>query len=315
MTEPLHRYLSRPNPQPITPRSTTIKTSWTFDSDWNPVEILEEWTEFNYNTLQTRFSAELNQLVSSVDVNAICEAGGYNKIYDERGLSDLICMSITGPVSAVLDRCFLTSGARVKEPEVCFPDWGAGRERLGANINEKAEALLVGDTKFNWRSQDAIDLVRKIRPGLTASYDHDEMRKLVAPIEQVQNYGAIYRCRYVFLIDEEELIVMRLHLEPDAVRTSPRPQRTRPKCAHQRVLSSSTVSDKFSDMSLDETDFEAHIGRMEYKQVPWSATSGLTVKLALYCLVRLAAEDGSDLKEEYPPLLSTFESAAPRRVP
>lgn len=169
--------------------------------------------------------------------------------------------------------------------------------------------------KFNWRSKDAIDLVRKIRPGLTASYDHDQMRMLVAPIEQVQHYGTVYRCRYVFLIHEEGLMVMRLHLEPDAVRTSPRPQRTRSTYVHQRVVSSSTISDKFSDMSINETHLEAHIGRMEYKQVPWSATSGLTVKLALYCLVRLAAEDGSDLKEEYPPLLSTVEPAPPRHVP
>lgn len=32
--------------------------------------------------------------------------------------------------------------------------------------------------------------------------------------------------------------------------------------------------------------------------------NGLTIKLALYCLVRLADEDGNDLKVEYPPLVS-----------
>ncbi|RAK97448.1 uncharacterized protein BO80DRAFT_448436 [Aspergillus ibericus CBS 121593] len=181
----------------------------------------------------------------------------------------------------------------------CSPDWGAGHERR-RNANGRAKALVLGDTKFKWRPAKAVDTVRNT---VDDSYEDGPMRDDVRPFEQVQYYGAVYRCRYVFIITEEELVVMQLHLAPDPVRTSPRPVRTRPPPpAHQRGLSSSTISGQPTDMSVDESDLKPRIGLVKYKSIPWSAEAGLTIKLALYCLIRLADEDGNDLKVEYPPL-------------
>ncbi|KAJ5827891.1 hypothetical protein N7447_004654 [Penicillium robsamsonii] len=227
-----------------------------------------------------------------------CEEGGYNKIFDERGLSDLICMSIMGPVSAVLPSSFITSGGRVTQHVGYIPDWGAGHDGA-ADVYGKARALVIGDTKFNWSLTNAFNVILKNR-----LYEDSPLIDTVRPIEQVQHYGAVYGCRYVYIISNRELVVMRLHLAPFPVRTSPRPQRTRPPPSHQRVISSSTISKQLTDMSIDESSFKASIGLVEYKKIPWSATSGLTIKLALYCLVRLAAEDGNDLKPDYPPLAS-----------
>ncbi|KAL4931389.1 uncharacterized protein BDV17DRAFT_288932 [Aspergillus undulatus] len=53
-------------------------------------------------------------------------------------------------------------------------------------------------------------------------------------------------------------------------------------------------------MSIQESDYRL----AKYKTIPWSASSGLTVKLALYCHIRLASEVGSELKLDYPPLAS-----------
>lgn len=303
----------------LTSRNPTILAfakpapTFTFNADWEVVEGIREWTDFNYDTLRLRFRNDLNCATPLFDATKKCEEGGYNKIFDERGLSDLICMSITGPVSAILRPLFITSGARVTQHVGCLPDWGAGKDAPGAaDSYGRAKALVLGDTKFNWSSINAINVVKNMKHG---SYEDAPLSDTVRPIEQVQHYGAVYGCRYVYIISDQELMVMRLHLAPDPVRTSPRPQRTRPLPSHQRMTSSSTISRQLTDMSIDESSFKARIGRVEYKKIPWSATSGLTIKFAIYCLVRLATEDGNDLKTEYPPLASTAAPSVAQYVP
>ena len=192
----------------------------------------------------------------------------------------------------------------------CYPDWGAGHKMV-PNAHGRAKALALGDTKFSWFPTNAITTVQAT---VDESYEDAPMRDDVRPIEQFQYYGSVYKCRYVFIITENELVVMQLHSAPDPVRTSPRPVRVRPQPpTHQRVISSSEVSKQFTDMSLDESVREfalkAHIALVKYKRVPWSTENGLTIKLALYCLVRLAHEDGNDLKNEYPPLVSSTSRA------
>ncbi|GLA55869.1 hypothetical protein AnigIFM63604_003088 [Aspergillus niger] len=309
MTETLLNYLLKPNPRVIFPSGGG--STFTFNEDWDTIENVEEWTEFNYEVLTERFERDLRCQVAQFDATTKCEEAGYNKIFDERGLSDLVCMSITVPVSAVLKPLFITSGGRVWEKLGCLPDWGAGREN-DLNEHGRANALVLGDTKFKWDSACGIDTVRNSEDD---SYEDAPERDDVRPIEQVQYYGAVYRCRYVFVITEKELVVMQLHLAPDPIRTSPRPVRTRPSASHQRVLSSSEISKQFTDkMSLDESVKEsalrARIGLLKYKRVSWNARKGLTIKLALYCLIRLADEDGNDLRTEYPSILAHGGSSA-----
>ncbi|KAJ5803933.1 uncharacterized protein N7518_000236 [Penicillium psychrosexuale] len=312
MTQTLLSYLSTRNPTILA--FAKPATTFTFNLEWEPVEEMREWTDFNYDTLQLRFRNDLNRHVSSFDTSKNCEEGGYNKIFDERGLSDLICMSITGPVSSVLHPFFITSGARVMQKEGCLPDWGAGKDAPeSTDPDGRAKALVLGDTKFNWSSVNAINVIQNMEHD---SYENARAGDMVRPLEQVQHYGSVYGCRYVYIISDQDLVVMRLHLAPEPIRTSPRPQRTRPLLPlHQRVISSSTISRQLTDMSIDETFFKPRIGWLEYKKIPWSATSGLTIKLAIYFLVRLAAEDGYDLRTEYPSLASTVESSVTHRVP
>lgn len=305
MTETLLSYLTKSNPNLLAYAKPL--SNFTFNTDWEPVESMREWTNFNYDTLHLRFRNELSRHVSAFPITRHCEDGGFNRIFDERGLSDLICMSIMGPVSAVLPSSFITSGGRVIQHVGCIPDWGAGKDE-GTDQYGKAKALVLGDTKFNWSSINALNAAQN------GSYEDSPLADLVRPIEQVQYYGAVYGCRYAFIISDQELVVMQLHLAPAPVRTSPRPQRTRLPPSHQRVISSSTISKKLTDMSIDESYFKASIGLVEYKKIPWSATSGLTIKLALYCLVRLAAEDGNDLKTDYPRLTS-LESSITQNLP
>ncbi|PYH94466.1 hypothetical protein BO71DRAFT_475959 [Aspergillus ellipticus CBS 707.79] len=288
MTETLLSYLVKRNPRVIAPGQGG--STFTFSTDWDTIEDVEEWTEFNYDTLTRRFGEDLRR---QKEATTLCMT---SVVY-------AILYAITGPVSAVLGPSFITSGGRVLENLGCYPDWGVGREGI-TNANGRSKALALGDTKFKWSTTNAINTINIVRTGMDDSYEDAPMRDDVRPFEQVQYYGAVYKCRHVFVITEKELVVMQLHLAPVPVRTSPRPVRTRqPPPSHQRVVSSSTVSRQLTDMSIDESVLKARIGLVKYKRIPWSVENGLTIKLALYCLIRLAVEDGSDLKTEYPSLI------------
>ncbi|KGO69903.1 hypothetical protein PEX1_106970 [Penicillium expansum] len=189
MAETLLSYLTTRNPN-VYPFAKP-QTSFTFSSDWDPVDSIREWTDFNYDTLHMRFRNELSRHVSPFDTAKNCEDGGFNNIFDERGLSDLICMSIMGPVSAVLPSSFITSGGRVTQHIGCIPDWGAGKDAARDQFG-KAKALVLGDTKFNWSSMSAINVVQNMRNGF---YEDSNLIDSVRPIEQVQHYGAVYGCR------------------------------------------------------------------------------------------------------------------------
>jgi hypothetical protein len=311
MTETLLSYLTTRNPNILAYAKPA--PTFTFNNEWDTVEGIKEWADFEYDTLRLRFGTDLNRHVPSFDATKRCEEGGHHKIFDESGLSHLICTSIILPVSAVLHPSFIAAGGRVTKHVGCVPDWGAGKDVPAATeSNGRVKALVLGDTKFNWSSTHAISVVQNMTDG---SYEDARLRDTVRPIEQVQHYGAIHRCRYGYIISDQELMVLRLHLAPDPVRTSPRPQRTRALPSHQRITSSSTISRQLTDMSIDESSFKARIGRVEYKKIPWGATGGrLTIKFALYCITRLAAEDGNDLKTEYPPLASTVAPPVTQRV-
>ncbi|KAB8239894.1 hypothetical protein BDV35DRAFT_375173 [Aspergillus flavus] len=299
MTETLLSYLTRRNPRVETPG--LARSTFTFNDDWGTVEKAREWSEFSYKALLSKFGEELKRQVTPIDNTSQCEAAGINVIHDERGLSDLVLASIIVPVSAELGPVFIAAGGRVLESLGCYPDWGCGDGRE-SNTAGRSKALVLGETKLNWSLANAIDTILNNTDG---SYEDAAARDDVRPVEQAQYYGAVYRRRFAFIITEKELVVMQLHLAPDPVRTSPRPVRTRPPPSHQRVISSSEISKQLTDMSIDESVLTPRIALVKYKSIPWSAHGEcLTIKLALYCLARLADEDGLDLRDAYPPLVS-----------
>lgn len=194
MAETLLQYLTKRNP---TVTASSVGTSnFTYSQDWEIVEDLAVWTEFTYETLVSRFGEDLRREVPRFDATANSEQGGYNRIYNERGLTDLVCQSIMGPVSAVLGPLFITSSGRVMENLGCDPDWGAGHEG-SSNANGRSKALILGDTKYKWSSTSAINTVRNKVDG---SYEDSPTRDAVRPLEQVMYYGSLYKCRYAFII-------------------------------------------------------------------------------------------------------------------
>lgn len=277
----------------------------TFNDSWSPIENVAPWTEFNYQNLLQRYGPDLNRRIQQFDPVHFCEIAGFHKVFDERGLSDVISSTIMLLVAYALPQnLFIAAGARTTDVTDVYPDWGAGNEDK-FNSRGRSKALVVGETKYGWSYDDAIDTLRKDED----NYELDSEREIIQPFEQVQHYAKLINCRYAFLIYEKAFIVMRLSLSDDPVRTLPRPRRNiKSQPSHQRVNSDSTVSEvtsSVSAMSIDEDALRrrgADIGLVEYAEIPWIGRGDkMTITLASYCLIRLA-DEGNDLRHSYDPL-------------
>ncbi|KAE8145680.1 hypothetical protein BDV25DRAFT_164122 [Aspergillus avenaceus] len=318
MPETLLSYLTRPNPRIARRAQGPVK--FTFNNLWLPVENLEPWTEFNYETLMSLFGPDLSRQVDLDDPTPQCEASMFSQIYDEQTLGHVVASSIMIPVSCALPQeLFAASGGITWETDDCFPDWSAGNQyRMqeyqdpeGTTVTkDRPKAIVLGDTKYQWSHEEAIRNVCSRHHG----YEHTRPNN-VLPLEQVQFYCAMYRCRFGFLVTDEGLLVLEAFQETD-IQRSPRPRRNVRPPSHQRVISSSTVdmsisglSEAVSDLSVRSADVgPPSIRLMKYAFVPWRAqgTGALTVKLALYCIVRIANED-SGLRPHYTPLTTMVQ--------
>jgi hypothetical protein len=59
MPERLLDYLTRPNPTVVV--ESQGPTTFTYNVSWQPVENIEGWDDFNYQTLTTWFRSQLNR--------------------------------------------------------------------------------------------------------------------------------------------------------------------------------------------------------------------------------------------------------------
>ncbi|PYH92185.1 hypothetical protein BO71DRAFT_432145 [Aspergillus ellipticus CBS 707.79] len=232
---------------------------------------------------------------------------------------------------------FIAAGARKTEKSDIEPDWGAGDDTALLGQGTRAKAIVYGDTKYLWPYQQAVKMIQENPDG---SYLEDEAiryKYLVQPFEQVQHYGIVNNTSLHFIITDDALVVIRLHLSSETIRTSPRQLRSSTTLRNQRILSvtsqagarlpghrrlSSVSSDEVgsvSEMSIDDVSMsggqlststndpsvkphhlEPDISALEYAAIPWKRArgDGMTVNLALWCLIKLAGENNT-IQEEY----------------
>ncbi|GIK00045.1 hypothetical protein Aspvir_004059 [Aspergillus viridinutans] len=159
MPERLLDYLTRPNPTVVV--ESTGPPKFTLNVAWKPIENIETWDEFDYQTLTTQFRSQLNRQVTLPDVTSECQDGRFNRLYDESTLESLVSSSIILPVSSALhpSDLFLVKGAATWETDACFPDWGAGKTNGPQNNARRPKAIVLGDTKYRWSHQQAIDIM------------------------------------------------------------------------------------------------------------------------------------------------------------
>ncbi|KAJ5143749.1 uncharacterized protein N7515_002536 [Penicillium bovifimosum] len=75
-----------------------------------------------------------------------------------------------------------------------------------SDIAGRAKAIVLGDTKFHWSPLDVINSARPSR----ADPDFDAALDIILPIEQVQHYCAMSRCRFGFLFSEAGAFIMAI---------------------------------------------------------------------------------------------------------
>lgn len=115
---------------------------------------------------------------------------------------------------ALPEEIFLSSGGITSETDECRPDWSGGNKLYlqgprnshgGTNTSDHPKAIILGDTKNQWFHKEAIDIV-KCSPRHDYKYSRPHE---IYPLDQIQYYCAIYRCRFGFLIIKEKLLVLQ----------------------------------------------------------------------------------------------------------
>ncbi|KAE8146873.1 hypothetical protein BDV25DRAFT_143277 [Aspergillus avenaceus] len=288
-------------PNPTLNTHDPEQKKWTYNADWRPIENVAEWSDFSYQNLLHRYGTDLKHDISPFEPASVCEEAGWGEIFEEQCLHDLVMTSIILPVSYTLPNgLFMSSSTKMKEDDI-NPDFAAGDYKK-RSANGRYHGLFFGDVKYKWQHEDAINLIQGCKHG----YEDVEGKDIVRPFEQTQQYGIIQKSRYAAIIHERGLLAIRFRLSNPPEPKSARPQRNATKGkSHQRVISDTTVSEvtsNFSDLSFDKDTVlkkGVDIAELQISVIPWEGRDdGLTIKLAL-CFLALAANENSDLREEY----------------
>lgn len=280
-------------------------TTPTYNNDWDPIEDAEEWDKFNFQNLQQWYAPDLAQVINFNNLAPSHEKEKMNKIYSEHGLNNIIYATNMFTISANLSKnLFIADGSRTLGSLDVSSDWGAGN-KTKTNNKGRAKALLGGDTKYTWKWEDAVFIIKRSRHG----YESAPGKQLILPLEQSQHYARKNSTHYQFLITEGNLFVACFCLSSELIWTSSRPQRsTRFQGHFSHVTSTPTISaiseavPSVGAMSIDEEDFLPTIGLMQYSMISCKGREdGMTINLTLYFLIHLANKDNS-LQPSYPPL-------------
>jgi hypothetical protein len=321
-------YLTIPNPLVD---STHSKTGSNTDNiAWTSIEGVQDWDEFNYETLLSCYGELLEHQTDGLPDLALVPASFPDcEVWDEDSLEALLAKWTQTIVSTGLSfaHSLCSSGWRKGEWDFLEiymargglasliddrrmrPDWaGIQRNRLGGAIVLKNQQqpylnLCPGDTKLStkWKSS-----WRHLKDGRVA----EEFEK---PLSQILNYCSAANSRYGYIVTQEELVVIRVTMSTDPVQplSTSRPCRStaqyQPSASHARDHS---IASALSDLSLDAPGSSYTDGSnptrnydaLEIKSIPWTnRDGGMTVNLALWWIHMMAKEDNS-IQTSYPPL-------------
>ncbi|KAK5083836.1 hypothetical protein LTR05_006342 [Lithohypha guttulata] len=323
----LLKHLASPNPSLDCTRCTTGAN--TVNARWDDVTSLEDWKDFNYETLMKSYGQVLQQPIPPVPEITPPLSTLEKQISTENTFEDVLIRTTMLEVSTALriawPLCYSTDvaqdiaeigrGAKARrgtaeEDDRYYPDWAGIRQNQVTDFGYKN--LCPGETKLasKWGTSDA-DQERT---------DH------ILPFRQIQTYcGRQWGSRYGYIITPAELVVVRISKEligPGlAVLRSVRDmsQQARTQRAHERTFSEGTISSGMNAMSLDtgssyndDANPNIEYGPLLYKSIPWSAEGDdvLTVKLALWWLHMETKHDLS-IQHSYPSFQSKSSQIKP----
>lgn len=307
-------YLTLPNSELNCTKSLTGTN--TFNAKWNPITGLEDWTDFNCDTLMQLYGHILLQSVTSVPAISPPLTELEKEIFTETTFETILDREIVPIVSAALcigwqflylnsreDFVEIGRGAKARrgtteEDDRYYADWAGIRKSMMTDFGYKN--LCPGKPNS---------------PQWVTSKESRRRRDYTFPFNQIQTYcGRQWGTRHGYIITPEELVVIRVSrgavgpglAASRTVRSST--QHTRDQPSHSRTFSAETVSSGLQAMSLetgssfsDDANPNIEYGPLQFRSIPWKAAGmgKLTVKLALWWL---HMETGKDLSvQEYPP--------------
>ncbi|PYH46380.1 uncharacterized protein BP01DRAFT_390668 [Aspergillus saccharolyticus JOP 1030-1] len=338
MSKTVYKHLTQPNVILDCRGTSSVPT---YNAAWSFVENIYPWSDFTHQNIVERYASELAEERDFISPVPEYQDANLSTLYSERGFSDVLAATNMVIVSANLPKSqFIADGSRTCEATDIFPDWGAGDDSKPPGQRKRTKALVCGDTKYLWSHEDAIKLLQ-MGPANSTLNAKDKM-SLMNPFEQVQYYGAINKTSIVFIISNEALVVIRLFLAPEAIRTSPRKLRSLAKPAsqnspsvtseissiiprRQRISSiSSDIVGSVSEMSIDEvsmsmstgqvssstndpsvkpTDFIPDINAMEYAIIPWARARADGLTVNLALWAAIRlARENNTIQKYYDPL-------------
>ncbi|OAR05855.1 hypothetical protein LLEC1_06539 [Akanthomyces lecanii] len=180
------------------------------------------------------------------------------------------------------------------------PDWSVVAddhfmEGEGAGLMERLMDILPGDTKISskWTSEIETDFPLAL-----------EWEKVV---RQVVTYMAAWSVRYGFIVTDAEVVVLRIiRQHTTSGLASSRLRRKHSQASIATVtLSSDPVSDlasNWSSLSFQNNTALDWDFRVEFCAIPWSVTSRLTAKLALWALAMMSSHGDHFIDYSYPGL-------------
>lgn len=314
----LLQFLTSPNPSLDCTRSSTGTN--TLNAKWNAVTSLEEWTEFNYETLMRMYGRILRQPISPIPETHPPLSELARQIFTERTFETVLERIIMPEVSQALrvawPHCYPNDDLQdvaeigrgdkarrgtMEEDDRYYADWAGIRQSETTNFGYKN--LCPGETKLasKW----------------STSSKGRRQTDYIYPFNQIQTYcGRQWGSRYGYIITPEELVVVRVSRESigtglaafRSIRETPRQAVS--QASHSRTFSTETVRSELQAMSLDtgssfsdDANPNIEYGPLLFMSVPWHAKGDgvLTVKLSLWCLHMLTGNDVS-IQDDYPPL-------------
>ena len=278
---------------------------------------MEDWTDFNYDTIMQLYGHILLQSVASPPAFSPPLTELEKEIFTETTFETVLDREIVPLVSAALrigwqllyvsnteDVAEIGRGAKARrgtteEDDRYYADWAGIRKSMTTDFGYKN--LCPGETKVasKWGT----------------SKEGRRRRDYTSPFNQIQTYcGRQWGTRHGYIIRPEELVVIKVSrgaigvgLAASRAVRSPT-QHTRDQPSHSRTFSAETVSSGLQAMSLDtgssfsdDANPNIEYGPLQFKSVPWKAAGAgkLTLKLALWWLHMETVKDLS--VQEYPP--------------
>ena len=313
-------YLVRPNPECDNTHSGT--GSNTVNANWAAVTGVEDWKEFNYQTVLSMYGTLLEHSFTDLPEISPPLRPEECEIWDEDSLEHFLTRSIIPIVRTSL----------VKAWEYCQSEWNSddfsGRAIDIGRGGRATNPARYNDTRYrpDWAGirKDKITATgyRNLCPGDTKlstkwksvwSSDARQESEFLPPVSQIQSYcGQHHLVRYGYLITQEELYVVQVSskaiLPGLALTRSPRINPIT-RSSHKRDESITSAISQISltmSSSYIEDGSNIEFNHIKVKSIPWSNSGKgkLSIKLALWWLHMLAAAPKTDISihSNYPPL-------------